>query len=475
MARGMNFIDGAWVAGSLGTLPMEDPSWARPLGTIARSGAEDVDRAVRAARAALAGGWGALSATERGRLLARAAAVLADHEEELAAIESADCGKPIRQAVDDAGLAARYFEFYAGAADKLHGETIPYRPGYSVLTWREPLGVTAHIIPWNYPLQMAGRTLAPALAAGNAVVLKPAEDACLSVVRLFELLEGVGFPAGALNLVTGTGEEAGAALAGHPGTDHLSFTGSPEVGRMVMEASARFHRPVTLELGGKSPQVVFDDADLDEAVPVLVNAIVQNTGQTCSAGSRLLVQAGIRDEVVARVSERFRALRVGPAGTDPDVGPIVSRVQRERVQAFIGRALAAGAEVLASADAPEGPGYFVAPLLLGGVSRGDAAARDEAFGPLLVVLPFADEDEAVEIANETAYGLTAAVWTRDGGRALRMARRLEAGQVFVNTYGAGGGVELPFGGRKRSGFGREKGLEALHHLTAVKTVVIRHG
>jgi aldehyde dehydrogenase (NAD+) len=476
-----HFIANQWVAPASGaTIPVIDPSDGDVFAYLARGNAADIDAAVRAARRAYDGGdgpWGRFSALERGRLLMKLAAAITDAADDLAALESRDTGKPMKQARADALALARYFEYYAGACDKLHGETLPYQRGYTVLTIREPHGVTGHIIPWNYPMQIFGRSVGAALAAGNACVVKPAEDACLSLLKVAEIAAGLGLPDGALNIVTGYGHEAGAALAAHPDIDHISFTGSPATGAIVAQAAAANHRPVTLELGGKSPQLVFADADLDAAVPVLVAAIIQNAGQTCSAGSRVLVEAAAYDAVLARLAEAFAALRVGPGHADLDCGPIINAKQQQRVQGFIdaGRAggLAVAAQGRVTAEAPAG-GFYVAPTLFAGVPGDHAMAQEEVFGPVLAATRFSDEAEAVYLANGTPYGLVAGVWTRDGARSLRMARKLHAGQVFINNYGAGGGVELPFGGMKHSGYGREKGFEALLGFTALKTVAIRH-
>ncbi|MBK7792557.1 MAG: aldehyde dehydrogenase family protein [Betaproteobacteria bacterium] len=474
-----HFIDNRWVPAATGaTLPMIDPSDGRPFAAIAFGTAEDVDGAVAAARRAFEGPWGRLAPAEKGRLLGRLARAVGDHAEELALLEARDCGKPLKQARADAAACARYFEFYGGASDKFHGETIPYPAGYTVLTWREPHGVTGHIIPWNYPLQIFGRSVGGALATGNACVVKPAEDACVSLLRLAELAAGVGFPDGALNIVTGLGREAGAALAAHRGIDHISFTGSPPTGAAVAGEAARRHCPVTLELGGKGPQLVFADADLDAALPVLVNAIVQNAGQTCSAGSRLLVEASRYDEVLERLGRRFAALKVGPAWADLDCGPLIRASQLERVLGFLADAERDGIAVVGrgtvAADAPAG-GYYVEPHLLRDVPVHCRLGCEEVLGPVLAAMPFVDEADAVRIANATEFGLVAGVWTRDGGRQLRLARAIRSGQVFVNNYGAGGGVELPFGGVKSSGHGREKGLEALYGFSVLKTVVLQHG
>ena len=474
-----HFIGGSFRAPAAGAeLPVIDPSDGRPFASIARGDAPDVDAAVRAARAAVDGAWGRLAPVEKGRRLMALSRAILDHAEELAWIEARDCGKPMKQARADAAACARYFEFYAGAPDKLHGETIPYTPGYTVLTWREPHGVTGHIIPWNYPMQIFGRSVGGALAAGNACVVKPAEDACLSLLRIAELASGAGLPDGALNVVTGLGREAGMALASHAGIDHLSFTGSPATGALVAQEAAKRHCPVTLELGGKGPQIVFADADLDAAIPVIVNAIVQNAGQTCSAGSRLLVERSRYEELLERLAAAFRVLRVGPALDDLDCGPLIRSSQLERVRGFLADAsrdeLPVAGQGAIAGNAPAS-GYYVAPTLVRDVPPTSRLAREEVFGPVLAAMPFDDEAHAVTLANGTDFGLVAGVWTRDGGRQLRMARAVRAGQVFVNSYGAGGGVELPFGGFGHSGYGREKGLEALHGFTALKTVVLQHG
>jgi len=460
------------------TLPVIDPSDGQAYDTIQRGTAEDIDRAVQAARACFEGPWSKLGAAERGRLLMRLSLEVSKRVDELAAIEQRDCGKPTKQARADAVALARYFEFYAGACDKLHGETLPYQEGFTVLTWREPHGVTGHVIPWNYPMQIFGRSVGGALAAGNCCVVKPSEDACLSLIRVAQLAAEVGFPPGAINIVTGFGHEVGDALARHPGIDHISFTGSPSVGTIIQQVAAARHCPVTLELGGKSPQIVFADADLDAALPVVINAIVQNAGQTCSAGSRLLVEQSVYEPLLERLGAAFTQLRVGPAAMDLDVGPLIRATQQQRVWDFLSDAQHAGIAMVAQGtvvdEAPES-GFYQAPTLLRDVPVTHRLAQEEVFGPVLAAMSFRDEDHAVELANATQFGLVAGVWTRDGARQLRMARRLRSGQVFINNYGAGGGVELPFGGVKSSGYGREKGFEALYGFTTLKTVAIKHG
>ena len=475
-----HFINNRRVHGNTNeTIAVLDPSDGGVFAHIARGDAEDIARAVSAARAAADGGaWSRLAPMERGRLLRKLSDAILAHHDELWQLEMRDCGKPVKQAKADATAVARYFEYYAGACDKLHGETIPYTPGYAVMSFYEPHGVTGHIIPWNYPMQIFGRSVGGALAAGNACVVKPAEDACLSLLRIAELAAEVGFPEGALNIVTGYGHEAGQALADAVGIDHISFTGSARVGTIIAQSAAKRHVPVTLELGGKSPQIVFADANLDEAVPVIVNAIIQNGGQTCSAGSRLLIEASVYERVLAAVGERISALKVGPAASDLDVGPLIRANQLERVNAFLANAASSGLRVIAqgsiATDAPA-TGFYAKPTLVADVPVDAPLACDEVFGPVLAAMSFKDEADAVRIANATEYGLVAGVWTENGACAMRMARAVKSGQVFINNYGAGGGVELPFGGVKSSGYGREKGFEALYGFSVMKTVVVKHG
>lgn len=474
-----HFIDGRWVDSDGGqTLPVIDPSTGEAFDHLQRGTAGDIDRAVRAAQAALDGPWGRMTATERGRILHRMSERMLQRHEELSQLEARDTGKPLTQARTDITVAARYFEYYGAAADKLHGEVIPYLDDFHVTVLHEPYGVTAHILPWNYPAQMFGRSIAPALATGNAPVLKPSEDACLTPLAFCDIAREAGLPDGALNVVTGLGEEAGAALTAHPGIRLVTFTGSPEVGRIVQKAAGERLIKCVLELGGKSPHIVFEDADLDRAAGFILKAITQNAGQTCSAGSRLLVQRSIHDRFVEQVARTFAQAQAGTPQMDLACGPLINAAQKARVEGFIREARETGVPLLAQGRVAEGVhpgGYYVPPTMFGPVPRGHRLACQEVFGPVLAVIPFDDEDDAVALANATDFGLIAAIWTRDGGRQIRVAKRMQCGQVYLNAYGAGGGVELPFGGVKHSGHGREKGFVALQEFCTLKTVVQYHG
>ncbi len=472
-----HFIGGVHVPGTA-TLAVINPSDGEVIAHIARGGKDEIGAAVAAGWSARAGEWGRLDAAARGRLMLKMAELIRRDADALAALESADVGKPLGQARADVAACARYFEYYGMAADKLHGETIPFQNDYTVMTVYAPHGVTGHIVPWNYPLQITARSVAPSLAMGNAIVLKPAEDTPLTALALGRLAGEAGFPAGAFNVVTGLGEEAGAALAAHPGIRHISFTGSPEVGALVQAAAARNAVPVTLELGGKSPQLVFADADLGDAAATITRSIVQNAGQTCSAGSRVLIEDGIYDSFVADLGTRFCEVQVGPAERDLDCGPVVNAVQQQRIERYLDLArrdgLTIAGEAKFASNLPTG-GFYVKPTLISDVPPDHALAQEEIFGPVLVAIRVRDEADALRVANGTAFGLAAGVWTSDLGRGLRLAHAIESGQVFLNNFGAAGGVELPFGGVKGSGHGREKGMEALYGFASLKTIAIKHG
>ncbi|GGK59936.1 aldehyde dehydrogenase [Ornithinimicrobium pekingense] len=451
-----------------------DPADGSVLGAVGRGGEREVDAAVEAAAAAQKG-WAATSPEHRSTVLTRLADLIDRDRDGLARLESEDTGKPLSQAVTDATVAARYFRFYGHAIDAYYGTTIPLGPDLHAYTRREPYGVVGSIVAWNYPMQLLSRAVAASTAVGNAIVAKPADETPRTAVAMARLSVEAGMPPGVVNVVTGLGAEAGAALARHPRVAHLGFVGSTETGSLIAHAAADRVVPTVLELGGKSAQVVFADADLEKAARFVARGVLQNAGQTCSAGSRLVVHESVRAELVERVAAHFRQVGLGAGLEDPDLGPLVSARQQERVRGYVEGA--GSGELVLGGTPPQderlASGSFWLPTLIDGVDPASAIAQEEVFGPVLVTMPFTEDEEAVALANATDYGLLAAVWTRDLARAHRVAAEVEAGQVFVNTYGAGGGVELPFGGFKRSGYGREKGVEALDHFTQTKTVVVR--
>lgn len=472
-----HFIHGAFVPGSTGDmLESFDPGLARAFASFSAGNADDIVKAVESAEKGLAV-WRDTPPAKRCQILNRAAALIRERGEYLAFVETLDSGKTLVEARGDVQSCARYFEYYAGAADKLEGSSIPLGPGLTSWTEREPVGITAHIIPWNYPTSTFARGIAPALAAGCAVVAKPAETTPFTALILAQWLHEAGVPAGVLNVVTGLGQDAGAPLVRHPSIAHVTFTGSVTTGVGVMQAAAPNVTRLTLELGGKSPLVALADCDLDRAVDGALWAIFSNAGQICSAGSRLVVERSIHDEFLEKLIGKVRALKLGHGLSTADVGAINSKLHLGRIAGHVDAARARGCRIVtggqATVDPETGVGWFFEPTIIDDVAATDPAVQEEIFGPVLAVQVVDNEEEAIAIANATEYGLVAGIYTRDVGKALRLARSIDAGQVTVNDYWAGG-IEVPFGGNRKSGFGREKGLEGIDAYTRTKAITIRH-
>jgi acyl-CoA reductase-like NAD-dependent aldehyde dehydrogenase len=472
-------IDGQWVEAIEGEVfETHDPATGETLATVPAADAADVDRAVRAARRAFDdGSWGtAVAERDRARLLLGMAELVRDQRDELARLEVRDCGKPLADALADIDEVAFMFEYYGGWATKISGDIPPVGPAALSLVVKEPVGVCGLIVPWNYPMLMAAQKVAPALAAGCTVVLKPAEQTPLTALRLAAIAEAAGLPAGVVNVVTGFGPDAGAPLVTHPMVDKVSFTGSKEVGKLIMRSAADSLKRVTLELGGKSPNIVFADADLAAAIPGTCNGVFGNQGEVCSAGSRVFVEASVYDEALAAMVDHAATIRLG-SGLDPDttMGPLVSHEQQRRVEGYVEVGVGEGATLVYQGRRPDDPaltnGYFVPPTIFEATSNDLRIAREEIFGPVVTVLPFREVDDVVRLANDTEYGLAAAIWTRDITRALTTAKAVRAGVVWVNDSQPAPSEAL-WGGFKQSGIGRELGPYALEAYLETKQIYI---
>lgn len=469
-------INGEWIEGE-DKITVYNPSTGKPLVTIANATHAQIDDAVRIANEAFEDEvWRNVKPFERGQLLVELAQFIRQNAEHFAELESLDVGKPLQQARADVEAAARYFEFYGGAADKVMGDTIPIEDGIFNAVVLEPIGVTVHIVPWNYPIQITSRSVAAAIATGNAVIVKSAEDTPLTTHELVKWLNA-RLPKGIIQHVTGFGKDVGAYLSSHPGIHQITFTGSVPTGIAVMQAAAKNIVPVTLELGGKSPNVVFADANEELAIEGVMRAIIQNAGQTCSAGARLLIEKSYKKIFCAKLVERFQQIRIGAGEQNLDMGPVLNANQLKKINALLelaqrdGKVLIGGKPLCVENYED---GYYVEPTIVDGLDVTHPLAVEEIFGPILTVFTFETVEEAIQLANSTDYGLVAGVWTRDIDIAHFMASRIKAGQVFINNYGAAGGIQMPFGGYKKSGIGREKGLVAMRNYTQMKNIAIRY-
>jgi len=471
-------INGKWVQGDGQELiNVVNPSTGEVLAQIKNASKAQVDEAVRAARHAYESEeWRHVKAYERGQLLIQLAQYIRMHAEEWSLLECRDVGKPLTQARADVEAAARYFEFYGGAADKIMGDTIPIEDGILNAVVLEPVGVTVHIVPWNYPLQITARSVAAAIATGNAVIVKSAEDTPLTTHAMTKWFADK-LPRGIFQHITGLGRDVGPFLTTHADINHITFTGSVPTGIEVMKAAAQNIVPVTLELGGKSPNIVFKDAPMEQALEGVMRAIIQNAGQTCSAGARLLIEKDVKEMFVAKLVKKFQTLKIGPGEADVDMGPLLNHQQYLKISTLLKQAkengyVISGGETITIKGYEKG--YYIQPTILDGVDANATLAQEEIFGPVLTILTFTSIDEAIALANGTDYGLVAGVWSKDLDTAHYVASRVKAGQVFVNNYGAAGGIQMPFGGYKKSGIGREKGFVALRNYTQMKNIAIRY-